>query len=147
MRARRAICKHSCSVTLCISPPASSADTCMLNFSNESANKPQVQRAAVALPPNISLPPPSLPVTPGYHTNTPCWATLGVKRGRTWVAHLPKAPWVGDQLHLWMCASGLCICWAAIIFFYKGLCFFHNPFPGRMIEMHERFAVMVAQEV
>lgn len=35
-------------------------------------------------------PPPSLAVVLGYHTNTPCWATLGVRRGRTWVTHLSK---------------------------------------------------------
>lgn len=54
-------------------------------------------------------PPPSLAVALGYHTNTPCWATLGVKRGRTWVTHLPKRYEFESSYVRWCVQVCLCI--------------------------------------
>lgn len=62
----------------------------------------------------LQPPPPSLTVAFGNHTNTPCWATSGVRRGRTSVTHLPSSKVDACVnvciLYICFCCTLLCFC-------------------------------------
>ena len=97
MRAHTTTHKHNHSVTSCISPPAPSAvmhtrahtHTQTHTYRNQTCKQTRAEHSAVALPLCISLPHPLCPL-PLDTTQTLPVGKQGVRRGRTWVTHLPK---------------------------------------------------------